>query len=183
METNNRSSTYCRRVARGVGAVAVAMILIVAVGERVPIARVASNFASHPLTAESLGLVGLVCVVVGLLVGWRWEIAGGVLSLVGVCALVEPTVHYGEITWFFAFLAAPGILYLVAQILDVGASENSIAQPKNPLGPWIEAVVEEGGSPFRSETRTHDSRSPFDPREDSRLEDHVGSDRGNQGKG
>jgi hypothetical protein len=128
MKTNNLSSTVCRWIARVVSVLALAVIIIIAVVEKMPILRMVPNVFAHPLSAESLGFIGFYSMVGGMLAGWRWELAGGIISLVGVCALVEPTMQNGRVTWFFAVLAAPGVLYIASHLLRRRASAESKTQ-------------------------------------------------------
>ncbi len=65
--------------------------------------------------------VALAVVFVGYAVGWRHELAGGVLAIVGTAAffladgiLVAAPWTIGAVAWF----AAPGILYLLAWHYD-----------------------------------------------------------------
>ena len=117
MKTTSLSATVCRWAARIVSAFAVTVIVIIAVGEGMPILRLVTHLFTHPLTTESLGLVGFALMVAGLLAGWRWELTGGILSFVGVCLLCEPTRVNGKITWFFAVLLVPGVLYMTSHLL------------------------------------------------------------------
>jgi hypothetical protein len=100
----------------------VVVIVIIAIGEGMP----------NPFTQSAIvqvGFVGLVLIVVGFLAGWRWELTGGILSLVGICLIYEPTRVSGKITWFFAALAAPGVLYITSHLLRSYASRHSKTQP------------------------------------------------------
>jgi uncharacterized membrane protein len=101
----------------------VVIIVIIAVGERMPV----GSILTHPFTFEALGGVGLFLVVASFLAGWRWELVGGILTLVGVCSLfVSMTITgNGRITWFLAALAAPGVLYITSHLLRSYASRHS----------------------------------------------------------
>ena len=85
------------------------------------------SILTHPFTFETLGAVGLFLVVASFLAGWRWELVGGILSLVGVCSLfVSMTITgNGRITWFLAALAAPGVLYITSHLLRSYALRHS----------------------------------------------------------
>ncbi len=89
-------------------------------------------FNGHMSAISMLGFIAVAAMVVGYLAGWRWELAGGILSLVGVCLLVEPTRVNGKVTWFFAVLAAPGVLYIASHLLRGQASGQPKAQPPIP---------------------------------------------------
>lgn len=60
--------------------------------------------------------------LVGCLVGWRWEVAGGLLNLVGVGLFFGPVFHWGEPqSWALAAAAAaPGLLLLASAWLHRG---------------------------------------------------------------
>jgi hypothetical protein len=68
------------------------------------------NFA-QPIQAATLFVV-----FAGYLIGWRNELAGGLLSIFGtavfgvVCVLTFGVLHSIALVWF----AAPGLLYLIA---------------------------------------------------------------------
>jgi hypothetical protein len=128
MKTTSLPATVCRWAARIVSAFAVAVIVIIAVGEGMPILRLVTNLFTHPLTTESLGFVGFALMVTGLLAGWRWELTGGILSFAGVCLIFEPTRVNGKITWFFAVLLVPGVLYVTSHLLRGHASRHTPQQ-------------------------------------------------------
>lgn len=75
--------------------------------------------------AVSIGMLcqaaALAVVFVGYAVGWRHELAGGLLAIVGTAAffvadglLVGALWSIGAVAWF----AAPGVLYLLAWLCD-----------------------------------------------------------------
>ncbi len=97
-------------MARIVSSLLIVGFLVFAIAEGMP------NPLTQPAIAQ-VGFLGLVFIVVGSLAGWRRELAGGILSLAGVLALIEPTRINGKITWFFAVLAAPGVLCLASGLL------------------------------------------------------------------
>ena len=122
MKTTSLSATVCRWIARIVSAFAIVVIVIIAIGEGMP----------NPLTQSAIaqvGFIGLALIVVGFLAGWRWELTGGILSLVGICLIYEPTRMNGKITWFFAVMAVPGVLYITSHLLRSYASRRSKTQP------------------------------------------------------
>jgi len=134
MKTISTSATVCRWTARIVSALVLGLILVIAIGEHMPISRLATNLVSHPLSTEALGFAGFSLMMLGLLAGWRWEIAGGIASLVGVAALVEPTIVNGRVTWFFALMAAPGALYIASHRLRHHLAKKSKAcGPEGPV--------------------------------------------------
>jgi hypothetical protein len=130
MKTVSLSARICRWAARIVSAFVLIMIVIIAVGEGMPVGRMVAEFVAHPLSTQSLGFVGFVLLVAGLLAGWKWELAGGIAVLAGVVALVEPTMRNGKITWFFAVMAAPGLLFIASRLLRLYKSSHP-AVPEN----------------------------------------------------
>lgn len=122
MKTTSLLATLCRWIARIVSTFAVVVIVAIAIGEGMP----------NPLTQPAMvqvGFVGLALIMVGFFAGWRWELAGGVLSLVGVCLIFGPSIVNGKITWFFAVLIAPGVLYIASHLLRSHAAGHSETQP------------------------------------------------------
>lgn len=124
MKTTNLSATVCRWIARIIGTLFVVVLVILAIEHR---ARLPNLLALSAISY--VGLVGFALMVTGMLIGWRWELTGGILSLVGVLLLLEPTRVNGRITWFFAVMAAPGVLYLTSHLLRSHASRHSKTQP------------------------------------------------------
>jgi hypothetical protein len=122
MKTTSLPATLCRWIARIVSTFAVVIIVAIAIGEGMP----------NPLTQPAyvqIGFVGLALIVGGFFTGWRWELAGGVLSLVGVCLIFGPSIVNGKITWFFAVLIAPGVLYITSHLLRSHAAGQAKTQP------------------------------------------------------
>ena len=110
MKTNSLVSGLCRWTARILSVLLILMFFVFAIGEGMP----------SPLRWSAiawLGFFGMVLFMIGSAAGWKWERAGGIASLLGVCTLIEPTRINGRVTWFFAVLALPGVLYLVSHLL------------------------------------------------------------------
>jgi hypothetical protein len=124
MKTFSLSATVCHWIARILGTLFVVVLAILAIVYR---ARLPNLSALSPISY--VGLLGFALMLTGMLIGWRWELAGGILSLVGVLLLVEPTRVNGRITWFFAVMAAPGVLYITSHLLRRVASRHTTAQP------------------------------------------------------
>jgi hypothetical protein len=59
---------------------------------------------------EWTGIVLLITTCVGMLIGWRWELPGAILSLAALVAFTL-TIQMGHHTILFVF-ATPGILFL-----------------------------------------------------------------------
>ena len=131
MKTTSLSATVCRWIARIVGALLVVVIVVIAVGERMPV----GDMLTHPkFTFEMLGGIGIFLVVAGLLAGWRWELIGGIITLIGACSIFVSMkiTGNGRITWFLAALAAPGVLYITSHLLRSYASRRSQTHPPSP---------------------------------------------------
>lgn len=74
------------------------------------------DYFSHPGKLPPpwvLGLHGLhFALLVGLLIGWRWELAGGLL-VVAATLTFFPMVAGVRAGWFIAVTIIPGILWLI----------------------------------------------------------------------
>ena len=108
-------------MARIIGTVLIAGVVVIAIGEGMP----------NPLTQTAivqLGFVALALILIGILIGWRWELAGGSISLVGLCLLCVPVVNSPRgLHWDLSVLAIPGILYISSYFLARSASSRSNA--------------------------------------------------------
>ncbi len=124
MNTTSPSATACRWMARIVSTLLIAAIAAIAIGEGMP-----NPFTRAMSPIELLGFAGLSLVVLGFLMGWRWELAGGILSIVGVCMLFGPTMANGRITWFIVVMLVPGVLYMASRLLRSGAPKPSETKP------------------------------------------------------
>lgn len=104
-------AAVCRWTARIVGALLVVTVVCIAIGERMP------NPFAQPAMAQ-VGFLALAMIVIGILVGWRWELAGGILSLAGWCLFLDPVKNSQRgLTWFILTLALPGVLYVISALL------------------------------------------------------------------
>ena len=104
-----------RRGARAVALVMVAIVLAFVIGEGVPFSRLT------PL--EWLGMIGMAAICVGLLLGFKREIEGGVVALAGLAVIagIELAVHQRlPGGWVWPVLAIPGALYLVVGLAERG---------------------------------------------------------------
>ena len=87
------------------------MIVLLAIGEGMP------NPFTQPMTVQ-VGFFALALIMIGILGGWRWELAGGILSLVGWSLFVVAVVHPARrLNWFVGALALPGLLYVAGALL------------------------------------------------------------------
>jgi hypothetical protein len=111
MNITRLSAAACRWTARILGALLVLMIVLLAIGEGMP------NPFTQPMTVQ-VGFLALALLMIGILGGWRWELAGGTLSLVGWILFVVAVVHpHRGLNWFVSALALPGLLYVAGAIL------------------------------------------------------------------
>lgn len=101
-----------RWVARISSALTAALILLIFVGE-----GLAEGFEPllHLTARETAMMVAFVAVWLGLLLGWKWELYGGLLTVCGVAAfylldvLFSGTFPRGP---FFLIFASPALLFL-----------------------------------------------------------------------
>jgi len=87
------------------------MVVLIAIGEGMP------NPFTQPMPVQ-FGFLALALVMIGILGGWRWELAGGILSLVGWGLFVVAVMHPPRgLNWFVGALALPGLLYVAGALL------------------------------------------------------------------
>ena len=111
MNTTRLSAAACRWTARILGTLLVLTIVIIAIGEGMP------NPFAQPMTVQ-VGFLALALVMIGILGGWRWELAGGTLSLFGWSLFVVAVMHPPRgLNWFVGALALPGVLYVAGALL------------------------------------------------------------------
>jgi hypothetical protein len=94
-----------RWIARVLGAFLVVMILELAVGQGLP------DFASLT-SAERLALAATALMTLGLLLAYKWEGAGGTITLAAYLLLVASSRRVLSV-WAFAFFAVTGALYVL----------------------------------------------------------------------
>ncbi len=105
--TFNPLATVSRWIARIIGTLQVVSVVIIAVGEGMP------NPLSQTLEVQ-IGFLALALIIIGILAAWRWELAGGILSLAGWCLFVGSVIGIKRLNVFVSLLALPGILYLIS---------------------------------------------------------------------
>jgi hypothetical protein len=104
-------ATVCRWVARIVGTLLVIVSAQIAVGQGVP------NPFTQP-AAVQVGFLGLALLFGGILAGWKWELAGGMISLSGWCLLLPGIGHAPSGPAVFGIaVAVPGALYVASALL------------------------------------------------------------------
>lgn len=108
MNTLRLLATVCRWTGRIIGTLLVLFSLAIAIGEGIP------NPLTQPAWAQLIFLA-LVLIMLGVLIGWRWELAGGILSLAGFCVGIVPLNNSPRgLTWFYFALALPGVAYVTS---------------------------------------------------------------------
>ena len=111
MNTTRLSAAACRWIARILGTLLVLIIVLIAIGEGMP------NPFTQPVRVQ-VGFLALALVMIGILGGWRWELAGGTLSLVGWSLFVVAVMHPPRgLNWFVGALTLPGLLYVAGALL------------------------------------------------------------------
>lgn len=103
--TREQTMTVVRWTARTLGTLVLGLLVVLAIGEGVP------NPCTQPLSVNLLSL-GLLTMVAGLLVAWRWEGIGGSLILGGLAFFVS--VNHGiRPNAVFGTFFLVGVLYLL----------------------------------------------------------------------
>jgi hypothetical protein len=111
MNTTRVLAAACRWIARILGTLLVLIIVLFAVGEGMP------NPFTQPMTVQ-VGFLAMALLMIGILGAWRWELAGGTLSLVGWGLFVVAVMHPPRgLNWFVGALALPGALYAAGALL------------------------------------------------------------------
>jgi hypothetical protein len=103
-------ATIFRWIARVIGTVMVGLTLILAMGEGVP------DLFTQPLVIQ-LGFVALALMLSGILLAWRWEFPGGIMSLVGWALFILAERVRWQHSLFFILLAIPSLLFLGSSFL------------------------------------------------------------------
>ena len=114
-------ASLCRWTARIAGILLVVVLLVFALGEGMP------NLLTLPIW-DQIAFLGMALVMIGSLLGWRFELAGGIMALAGFF-LVFVSLFIGKglaLTGFFIALALPGVLYLASALLR---RSNQLEQP------------------------------------------------------
>jgi hypothetical protein len=100
----------CRWTARVLGVVFLVSVIILAIGEGMP------NPFTQPVGVQ-MGFLTLAVLLAGMLAGWIWELAGGILSLAGWLGFVVVAVSLRHMTGFVVVMALPGLFYLASVYL------------------------------------------------------------------
>ena len=107
MHTTRLLAAVCRWTARVVGALLVFLVIVIGIGEGLP------NPLTQPLSVQ-IGFLALALILTGILAGWRWELAGGIISLASWFLFVGSVVGAKRLNVFISLLALPGICYLIS---------------------------------------------------------------------
>jgi hypothetical protein len=112
LKNNKKSLRILRWTARITAALAAGLILIIFIGEG--LSDGIDQFL-HLAKRETLMMVAFIIFWLGLIVGWKWELAGGIMSIGGLVAfylidyLFSGTLPGGP---FFLIFAVPGFIFL-----------------------------------------------------------------------
>jgi len=115
MNSMQRVANICRWIGRILGTIFVLFIVVFFFGD-IAVSKGLLFPLKEPLSLGFHGLfIGLLLIVVGTLVGWRWELAGGLTALIGLSLLLVCQMFgLRGMPWF---LGLPGILFLVSAAL------------------------------------------------------------------
>ena len=63
--------------------------------------------------SETFRMVGMLCAILGLVIGWFWEGIGGILTIAGLVTFTIASYYSGEgIAWNTWVLAIPAVLFI-----------------------------------------------------------------------
>jgi len=106
----NRSTRIIRWIARISGSVYVLFLVMMFIGETLD-----SSGPLLPLPAKHvIGLLLMLVLIVGLVLAWRWELAGGLISVFSMLAFM---LVMGEMAFGMLVLAIPGVLFILTYFL------------------------------------------------------------------
>jgi len=108
--TANLLATICRWTGRVVGILLVGVTLLIAIGEGMP----------NPFTQSfviAIGFLALALALLGILLAWRWELPGGIMSLVGCVMFIRVERLSVAQTVFIILLSIPSLLFLGSALL------------------------------------------------------------------
>jgi hypothetical protein len=113
-----------RRAARITSPLMLGLVIAFATGEGIP-----NVFKQPPRVQVEFAAVGLI--IVGLVVGWRWEAIGGATTIAGVALFTATELLVnrrlpGPALWLFA---VPGLLLLASSGLGIGRRQPRVDNP------------------------------------------------------
>jgi len=98
-------ATVFRWIGRSMGLVLVGLTLLIAIGEGMP------NPFTQPFVIQ-IGFLALAMVLLGILLAWRWELPGAILSLAGWILFVMAVRINWHKSIFLILLCVPSLLFL-----------------------------------------------------------------------
>jgi hypothetical protein len=108
---SKNAAALCRWTARIVGTLLVLICVSIAVGQGIP------NPFTQPARVQ-VGFLALALIIIGILAGWRWELSGGIMSLLGWCLFLPAVITSPRgMNGFVMALALPGALYVTSALL------------------------------------------------------------------
>ena len=112
MNATRMLTSVCKWTARIFGLALILMIVVFAIGEGVP------NIFTQPAEVQ-IEFLALSLTLLGILAGWRWQIPGGVASLVG-CGLFVGTevLSHARVAGFILAWGIPGMFLVVGGLLN-----------------------------------------------------------------
>ena len=103
-------ATMFRWIARVFGTLLVGLTVLIAVGEGMP------NPFTQPFVVQ-IGFVALALLLIGIIVAWRWELPGGIVSLIGGILFIGAEELTVLQTVFISLLGIPSLLFVASSLL------------------------------------------------------------------
>jgi hypothetical protein len=114
--SGNEADAAWRWIARIVGGLFSVLVVYIAIAHLV--AGQLPNLFTQPTVVQA-GLLGLVLMVIGNMAAWRWDLTGGIASLLGWGLFLVPVMHSPRSPGAFVLaMALPGALYITCAILS-----------------------------------------------------------------
>ena len=103
-------ATIFRWIGRVFGLVLIGLTLLIATGEGMP------NPFTQPLVIQ-IGFLAMALVLLGILLAWRWELSGAIMSLAGWVLFVGAERVNWRHSMFLILLCVPSLLFLGSSFL------------------------------------------------------------------
>ncbi|MHC4076364.1 MAG: DUF7670 domain-containing protein, partial [Planctomycetota bacterium] len=102
-------------VVRILASLLVILVLVIFIGEALIGGGGPGNPFKHPLPVQ-LEFVGMLAIFVGLIIGWKWQVAAGLLIIGGMMIF---HIVQGKIwlNWVFGLFDITGILFILYWLL------------------------------------------------------------------